>query len=42
MFFELLSKLILLAYRQNLHENSLNIAAHDDIKIELLFQDFPG
>ena len=42
MFFEFLSKLILSAYRQNLHEDSLNIAAHDDTKIELLFQDFPG
>ena len=42
MFFERLSKLILLAYRQNLHEDGLSIAAHDDIKIELLFQDFLG
>ena len=42
MFFEFLSKLILSAYQQNLHEDSWNIAAHDDTKIELLFQDFPG
>ena len=42
MFFELLSKLILLAYQQNLHKDSCTIAKHDGIKIKLLFQDLPG
>jgi len=42
MFFELLSKLISLAYQQNLQEDSFTIAKHDDIKMKLLFQDFPG
>ena len=41
MFFELLSKLIMLEYQQNLHVDSLNTATHDKIKIRLLFQDFP-
>ena len=39
MFFELLSKLILLPYQQNLHKDSLNTAGS---KIGQLFQDFPG
>ena len=42
MFFELLSKLISLAYQQNLHEDSCATVKHDGIKIKLLFQDFPG
>ena len=42
MFFELLSKLISLAYQQNLHEDSCTTVKYDGIKIKLLFQDFPG
>ena len=41
MFFELMSKLILLEYQQNLHVDNLSTATHDNIKIRLLFQDFP-
>ena len=33
MFFELLSKLISLAYQQNLHEDSCATVKHDGIKI---------
>ena len=42
MFFELLSKLISLAYHQNLHNDSLNIAAQDDTKIKEIVLCFPG
>ena len=29
-------------YRQNLHKNIFNIAAHDGKEIEILYRDFPG
>ena len=37
MFFELLSKLISLAYQQNLHEDSCATVKHDGIKIGAVY-----